>query len=317
MGQNRIEEDRQIVKDFVFEFLENLGRLEVNLIELEQDPTDLETIDTIFRAFHSIKALSAFLSLDQINILAHNAENLLAKARKGQIRIERKIVDIILDVVDMLKHMIEGIHASLEKGECVVNEIDPKPLIDRIEAIQGEVDQIGEKPLGEILVARGAVSRDEIKAGLARQKADPRKKLGRILVEDKKARTKEVISALRDQRTYGRHYTDLQVKVDTKKIDRFIDLTTELARCQDMLCHDKWICSGRKQKLGDVLNRLSQLTSQLQRTALSMRMVSINITFQRMVRLVRDLSGSFWERNCPGTGGGRYGNRLRRGGRPL
>jgi two-component system chemotaxis sensor kinase CheA len=155
------------------------------------------------------------------------------------------------------------------------------------------VNRIGEKPLGEILVARGAVSRDQLEAGLAQQKADPRKKLGHILVKDKKARTKEVISALRDQRTYGGHDAGLQVKVDSKKIDRFIDLTTELASCRNMLCNDEWICSEKKQERGDILNRISQLTSQLQKTALSMRMVSVNHTFQRMVRLVRDLSGSF------------------------
>jgi len=73
------EEDKEIIYDFVTESLENLAKTEVSLMDLEQDPSSLDTINAIFRSFHTIKGVSAFLNLNKINTLSHIAENLLDK----------------------------------------------------------------------------------------------------------------------------------------------------------------------------------------------------------------------------------------------
>ncbi|PKN24669.1 MAG: chemotaxis protein CheA [Deltaproteobacteria bacterium HGW-Deltaproteobacteria-21] len=284
------EEDRQIISDFVIESLENLGTIEVNLINLEQDPSDQETVNAIFRPFHTIKGVSGFLNLTKINRLAHNAENLLDKARNRELRVEGMVIDIILETVDTLKRMIEGVRESLEQGSSLDSGIDIGPLSDRIETILSESDLLGEKPLGEILIHKGAVDRQDVEQGLTRQKEEPEKRIGEILVEENKAETKDVISALRDQKKFSRQHIDLQVKVDTKKLDNLVDLTGELVINQAMLRQNKWVLSSKDQKLYHNLNQLNQITSSLQRTAMSMRMVPIRSTFQKMVRLVRDLS---------------------------
>ncbi|PKN68170.1 MAG: chemotaxis protein CheA [Deltaproteobacteria bacterium HGW-Deltaproteobacteria-15] len=284
------EEDRQIISDFVIESLENLGTIEVNLINLEQDPSDQETVNAIFRPFHTIKGVSGFLNLTKINRLAHNAENLLDKARNRELRVEGMVIDIILETVDTLKRMIEGVRESLEQGSSLDSGIDIGPLSGRIETILSESDLLGEKPLGEILIHKGAVDRQDVEQGLTRQKEEPEKRIGEILVEENKAETKDVISALRDQKKFSRQHIDLQVKVDTKKLDNLVDLTGELVINQAMLRQNKWVLSSKDQKLYHNLNQLNQITSSLQRTAMSMRMVPIRNTFQKMVRLVRDLS---------------------------
>ncbi|RPI75050.1 MAG: hypothetical protein EHM45_15940, partial [Desulfobacteraceae bacterium] len=97
------EEDRQILSDFVMEALDNLGAIEVKLIDLEQDSSNIETINAIFRPFHTIKGVSGFLNLGHINKMAHSAENLLDRARNGKLKIEGPIVDLILESVDLLK----------------------------------------------------------------------------------------------------------------------------------------------------------------------------------------------------------------------
>ncbi len=284
------EEDRQILGDFVIESIENLDTIEVNLIDLEQDPSDVETINAIFRPFHTIKGVSGFLNLGKINKLAHSAENLLDKARNGDIKIEGMIIDIILESVDMLKRMIEGVQNGLETGAPLDNGIDIAPLVERIAQMNARSEQVGEKPLGEILVEKGAVQADDLKLGLEKQKEEPHRKIGEILVEGKKTESREVISALRDQKKFSKRHVDLQVKVDTKKLDSLIDLTGELVINQAMLRQNEWVLSANDQKLYHNLNQLAQITSGLQKTAMSLRMVPIKSTFQKMVRLVRDLA---------------------------
>jgi len=284
------EEDREILGDFVLESLESLGTIEVSLIDLEQDPRDLETINSIFRPFHTIKGVSGFLNLEKINKLAHSAENLLDKARNQEIGIEGTIIDIILESVDMLKRMIQGVQEGLERGVSPDNGVDAEPLKERINQIMSEAGQAGEKPLGEILIDKGVVTPEDLESGLSKQRQEPDKKIGEIFVEEKKAESKEVISALREQKKFGGGQIDLQVKVDTAKLDNLVDLTGELVINQAMLKQNEWIVSAKDQKLYHNLNQLTQITSGLQRTAMSMRMVAIGNTFKRMVRLTRDLA---------------------------
>jgi two-component system chemotaxis sensor kinase CheA len=274
----------------VIESLEDLATIEVSLIEIEQDSEDLDTINAIFRPFHTIKGVSGFLNLEKINKLAHASENLLDKARNGEIRIEGTIVDIILESIDLLKKMIQGVLEGLERGVTLDCGPDPALLIKRIDEFNPQADQMGDRRVGEILVHKGAVTVGDVEDGLERQQREPERKIGKILVEEKKTDSKEVISALRDQKKFGKGYVDLQVKVDTKKLDNLVDLTGELVIAQAMLKQNPWILSAGDQKLYNNLNQLNQITSSLQTTAMSMRMVPIKSTFQKMVRLVRDLA---------------------------
>jgi len=134
------------------------------------------------------------------------------------------------------------------------------------------------------------ITADDLEDGLEKQKQDPDRKLGEILVKDQKIDSKEVISALREQKTFSRQHIDLQVKVDTKKLDNLVNLTGELVISQAMLNQNQHILSGADQKTYQILGQLGQITSSLQKTAMSMRMVPIKNTFQKMVRLVRDLA---------------------------
>ncbi|MDY6951136.1 MAG: Hpt domain-containing protein, partial [Thermodesulfobacteriota bacterium] len=284
------DEDREIVADFVLESLENLGSVEVSLIDLEHDPEDMECINTIFRAFHTIKGVSGFLKLTRINKLAHSAENLLDKARNGELRVEGAVVDVILESVDMLKRLVESVQEGLEEGGPLDSGLDIAPLLSKIGGIEAEADRIGDKPLGEILVQKGSIASDQLEEGLDRQKREPEKKIGEILVEEKRADSKDVISALRDQKRFNRRHIDLHVKVDTEKLDSLVDLTGELVIAQSMLRQNRWVVSANDQNLYHNLNQLTQIISGLQSTAMSMRMVPIRNTFQKMVRLVRDLA---------------------------
>ncbi|MDY7035339.1 MAG: chemotaxis protein CheA [Thermodesulfobacteriota bacterium] len=284
-----IEEDRAIVSDFAAESLENLGTIEVKLMDLEQDPSDLDTINAIFRPFHTIKGVSGFLNFNKINKLAHITENLLDKARVGEINIEGEIVDIILESVDILKKMIENIMNSLDTGTPLEGDIDTEHLIIRIENLFKQAEGEDNKFLGEILVANRAVSEEDVKDALKIQEECHDKKIGEILIEHNKVETKEIVSALREQKRSGLP-VNLQVKVDIKKLDNVVDMVGELAIAQSMLRQNDMIKAGNDSKLYQTINHLNQITSTLQKTAMSLRMVPIKSTFQKMMRLVRDLA---------------------------
>jgi two-component system chemotaxis sensor kinase CheA len=288
--QDLSQEDREILSDFVMESLESLETVEVSLMDLEQDPGDLDSINAIFRSFHTIKGVSAFLNLESINMLAHRAENLLDKARSGEIRIEATVIDVILESVDALKKLIIGVQKGLKTGVSLDIGLDIAPLVNRIDEIQVEADRIGDKRIGEILIQKGELTPERLDKGLTRQKQEPEKKLGQILVEDKSVESKALVGALRDQKKTGKRHIDLQVKVDTKKLDNLVDLTGELVIAQSMLRQNQAILAARDQKLMHNLGQLNQITSGLQSIAMSMRMVPIKSTFQKMVRLVRDLA---------------------------
>jgi len=281
------DEDKEIIADFVAESLENLSTIEVKLMDLEQDPSDLDTINAIFRPFHTVKGVSGFLNFNKINKLAHISENLLDKARNGALSIEGEVIDVILESVDILKKMIENVQATLDTGTPLEGDIDTGQLIVRIEHFLTRSVGEDKKLLGEILVDKGAISETDLKDALDVQKKKDGKKLGEILLEKKKVETKEVVSALREQKKSGQPAAH-HVKVDAGKLDNIVDMVGELAIAQSMLRQNELIMTSKDRKLDQINNQLNMITSALQKTAMSLRMVPIKNTFQKMLRLVRD-----------------------------
>lgn len=282
------EEDVQILGDFVVESMENLESIEVNLVDLEQDPGNTETINAIFRPFHTVKGVSGFLNLKKINRLSHSTENLLDSARQGEYKINDAVVDVILESVDFLKRLVRQVETSVAAGSSdLEGDIDVDAIITKVnEAHKIAVSE--NIPLGERLIQKGVVKEEAVETGLKKQKAEPQKKIGKILIEEKSVESKEVISALRDQKKAG--IVELQVKVDTQKLDNLIDLTGELVISQSMLRQNPSIQGLGDQQLHQNFSQLNQIVSSLQKITMSMRMVPIKATFQKMVRLVRDLA---------------------------
>lgn len=281
-------EDIQILNDFVVESMENLESIEVNLVDLEQDPSNQETINAIFRPFHTVKGVSGFLNLKKINRLSHCTENLLDSARQGEYKINDAIVDVILESVDVLKQLVTQVETSISSGSAdLEGDIAVEDIIETVNhahktAVSANI------PLGERLIEKGVTEDEKVQSSLEKQRRTPEKRIGKILVEEKAAPSKEVISALRDQKRAG--VAELQVKVDTHKLDNLIDLTGELVISQSMLRQNPAIQKVVDQQLNQNFSQLNQIVSSLQKITMSMRMVPIKATFQKMVRLVRDLA---------------------------
>lgn len=121
-----MEEMQEILEDFLIEASEMVEQLDQNLIELENNPTDLELLNKIFRVAHTIKGSSSFLNFDILTHLTHNMEDVLNKARHGDLIITPSIMDVVLESIDLMKALLEAIQehntdadSGIEISDCV------------------------------------------------------------------------------------------------------------------------------------------------------------------------------------------------------
>jgi len=280
------EDDLEILTDFVSESTENIESIEVHLVELESDPTNKEAINDIFRPFHTIKGVSAFLDLKKMNKLAHVTETFLDRARNAEYLINDVATDAILTSVDIMKLLLqrtsEGVY---EKRMPHDDDIDIDTIIFQLtelpeQIIKGESDKVG-----GILIRKNKVDRNIVETALAKQKISPERQLGKILIDDEKVDEADVDSALMSQKALRKNVVT-QVKVSTDKLDDLVDLAGELVIAQSMLRQK----ASADPALHNSLSQLGQIVTSMQTVAMSMRMVQIKSTFMKMIRLVRDLS---------------------------
>ncbi|MCU0582874.1 MAG: chemotaxis protein CheA [Syntrophales bacterium] len=281
-------QDESLLRDFITEGLEYIGEIEMNILNLEQEPENKDYINAIFRPFHSVKGVASFLNLDAIRTLAHDLETLLDKARNEALPVTPELIDLILDGSDTLKAMIGQLRDGLE-GREATELIDTSDLVRRIKlAEQGAEQPKQPKKLGTILVEEGIINEDELQDALERSQIPPPRKLGQTLISEGMASPKDVSRALRKQ---AQQVTDSNtIRVDIKKLDDLIDMVGELVITQSMIRQSDTLAALGDRKLVRDISQLASITSELQRSSTVLRMIPIKQTFQRMSRLVRDLS---------------------------
>jgi len=283
-------QDPEMVRDFIEEAKEHLSSIELNILALETDPKDQDAINAIFRPFHSIKGVAGFLNLKDIHHLSHEVENLLDCARAGKILITDDAIDLILKSVDLLKTLIGVLEDSVAQGEPLPDNAEVvEDFLQRLSAFQDTpvAEEAPVRKLGEILVDRGVVEDETIHRALEDSRASG-KKLGELLIGKGMVSSREVSSALREQRRSKE--SAASVRIDTHKLDNLVDMVGELVIAQSMVLQNSEVEAIKEQKFQKDTVQLRRITNELQRISMAMRMVPIKSTFQKMIRLVRDLS---------------------------
>ena len=102
--------------DFIVEAFEHIDDIETNAMSLEQNPEDTEIIHTMFRAFHTIKGLSGFVEHTAIQEIAHKTETMMDYCRKGELKVNLKIVNAILKSSDYIKRLCEDMDAFKDES---------------------------------------------------------------------------------------------------------------------------------------------------------------------------------------------------------
>ncbi|MDB5103453.1 MAG: CheA signal transduction histidine kinase [Fibrobacteres bacterium] len=307
--------DTGILADFIAEANEHLEASDLHLLTLETDAGNRDLLDAVFRAFHSIKGVAGFLGLDGIKVLSHEAENMLDKIRNGEIPLQGPVMDCVFDSVTFLKGAIADLRKGVNDEDDARSREASSALRTRIRALlsgqepaktgAGEGEPLasasapatGPAPaavrLGDILVAAGDLAPESLAEALKEQ-ADPApRKLGDVLVETGRADAKQVAQALRVQKgaaAPGIAAVKETVKVDAERLDRLLDTIGELVIAESMIQGSPELKGRVSPKLVQQMGQLDKITRELQEMGTSLRMVPVRPTFQKMARLVRDLS---------------------------
>ncbi|EMH37043.1 signal transducing histidine kinase, homodimeric domain protein [Helicobacter pylori GAM71Ai] len=128
---------QEIMEDFLIEAFEMNEQLDQDLVELEHNPEDLDLLNRIFRVAHTIKGSSSFLNLNILTHLTHNMEDVLNRARKGEIKITPDIMDVVLRSIDLMKTLLVTIRdTGSDTNNGKENEIEE--VVKQLQAITSQ-----------------------------------------------------------------------------------------------------------------------------------------------------------------------------------
>lgn len=127
-----MDDMQEIMEDFLIEAFEMVDQLDQDLVELESNPEDLELLNRIFRVAHTIKGSSSFLNFDILTSLTHNMEDVLNKARHGELKITPDVMDVVLLSIDLMKALLQAIRDS---GTDASSGIDISDAVTKLQAI--------------------------------------------------------------------------------------------------------------------------------------------------------------------------------------
>ena len=313
-----MDEFQEILEDFLVEAFEMIEQLDNDLIELENSPNDLDLLNRIFRVAHTIKGSSSFLNFDVLTHLTHHMEDVLNKARRGELSITPEIMDVVLESTDKMKALLEHIkETGSDEGA-----IDVAPTVKRLEAIFGAEEapeeegpqaaepepepEPEEKELSEM-------SEEEVEAEIERllaqrQEEDRRRREAKRAEQEKKAaKTAEKVQesgapkpqkkaepkpAPKERKTT----VEQTIRVDVKRLDDLMNLIGELVLGKNRLLkiyddvEERYEGEQFLEELNQVVSSVSLVTTDLQIAVMKTRMLPIGKVFNKFPRMVRDLS---------------------------
>ena len=267
--------DPELATAFVADGLDHLGTIEQTILKLEASPGDLALVNDLFRPFHTVKGNAGVLGLLSIEGFAHRLETLLDLARSGAHRLGASEIELVLEAVDLLQIMVQDLPARAAG----------RPGTDlgaRRQAVIEAVDR---------LMTAGAAAESASAETTAGQAASAHAAAGQAAAAEATSASPQATALqLTGDSWVGEPTT---VKVSTQKLDVLVDMVGELVIAQAILAEDPALVRVGDERVSRQLAQVRRITGDIQRDAMSMRMVPIRPTFQKMIRLVRDLAKKF------------------------
>jgi two-component system chemotaxis sensor kinase CheA len=271
--------DPELLADFVLETREHLAGIEAQTLALEKDPSDSEALHAAFRGFHSIKGLAGFLELGVVQETAHEVEAVLDRARDGQLTITPDTIDVILQAADHLQRWTAHVEKQLAQQPSTAPVRDDA-LLARIRSLLESDGQagVGLAALGNAVSAASSASKAAAESPATAPAAAA-------------ARSGEGGAPASGAQPQAE--AKAAIKVDTAKLDSMVEMAGELVIAESMLRHDSDMAVLKSPALQRKVAQLTRITTELQKTAMAMRLVPVGPLFRRMSRLVRDLARQF------------------------
>ncbi|MCC7052709.1 MAG: chemotaxis protein CheA [Gemmatimonadaceae bacterium] len=257
--------DLSLLADFIAESRESMTGAEAALLALEANPADSEAVNTVFRAFHTVKGTAAFMGLDRLAEFAHHAESLLSRVRDRELDYTQPVADLSLRSNDVLGEFLDAVEKSVQTHEVITLPSDYAALMHdllHVDAMLAGVAPAAPAPASPAAaVTRAAVTTAPV---------------GRVVEPS--------------ARTVARADSDLSVRVRTDRLDRLIDMVGELVIAQSMIAADPAVTAVGQHDLVKKVSHAGKIMRELQDLSMSMRMVPLKPTFQKLTRLVRDVA---------------------------
>jgi two-component system chemotaxis sensor kinase CheA len=277
------EIDDELMRLFCADSEDFLRDIEQGVLVLEERPDDPETLNTVFRAFHTFKGNAGMLKLVVLQRVAHELESLLDSARRGHLRLGRPEIDVVLAGADIFSRYVAAVVDRLDGRSAAEHVSLPVPAV--LAGVQAVLtDRAAAAPMRETAAAEGmrptAPCSSPATTGVAA--SEPVAADAPVVTPDAAA---ETMSGPRPAASTG------SLRVDTGKLDGLIDLVGELVIAQSMVTQNPTVAGAADEQLARSIAQLRSICSELQRTATALRMLPIRGTFQKMSRLVRDVAG--------------------------
>lgn len=291
-------EDDEILQGFIEESLEHLADIENDLLAIEERGADIdvELVNKVFRAAHSIKGGAGFMGLTVIQDLAHAAENVLGLIRSEKLVPNPDIINVLLLAADELQHLIEDVGNS--------NTVD---ITSHTEALNA-IFEHGEAPASAGKTARRSTAPAVVEETAAVEEAAVEVEASaemeeavaeEMIADEESADEQEVDQAdieptepVRGVRSRNAastpQKTDTSIRVTVSLLDQLMNLAGELVLSRNQLLQT--ITSGDVRNAEAVGQRIDLVTSELQEAIMLTRMQPIGNVFNKFPRVVRDLS---------------------------
>ena len=298
-----MSDDDAIVREFLVESYENLDRLDQDLVVLEKDPANRDTLASIFRTIHTIKGTSGFLAFNRLEALAHVGENLLARLRDGVLSLNPEITTALLAMVDAVREMLRSIEETGKEGDRQDEEliarltslleparVNPSlPTPNPVETVPASNPAPQPPNLGEILIQRGAAKATDVQAAVQQQQSGDPRHIGEILVEKGAVNGQDIVDALNtQQQARGQSASDSTIRVDVGQLDRLMNRVGELVLLRNQIV--QYTNSTEDSELLGTSQRLNLLTTELQESVMKTRMQPIGNIWSKFPRTVRDVA---------------------------
>lgn len=259
-----------VIREFILETHENLAQLDTDLVALEKDPTEKQTLGRVFRTLHSVKGTAGFIGLTKLQGVAHAAESLLSKLRSGELVFDQPIASALLGVVDAIRHVLAAVESDGGEGSGDYT------------ALVAQLDRLREAPTPAALAIAHHPQPVVPPASVVAvppvsiiQAAPP--------TSDSAA---DIPAAHPEVRSVG--VADTSLRVDVGLLDKLMTLVGELVLARNQIM--QFSSSQEDPAFLGTVQRLNLLTTELQAGVMKTRMQPIGNVWGKFPRVVRDLA---------------------------
>lgn len=308
-------EMQEIFQSFLVETKEILEQLDLDLVEIEKRPDDVDLLNQIFRSFHTIKGTSGFLGLEKLQKVTHRGEDILNKLRKGEVLLNDEIMDNILKSYDAIKDLVDVIEEKKEEDfdtSEILYELDS--LIAKLENKELPVQEVKKSKQTKTTKAKKTKTAKTTKA----KKSTVEKSDEAITESDNEIIESVEIPEMNEVSTHAamsqkedsnqnsdkKDDKSLQhgkkgentIRVDVQRLDELLNIVSELVLGRNRLAQINIEAGiqyeGTKisRDLAETTRQIDLMTTELQLAVMKTRMIKIAKVFNRFPRLVRDLS---------------------------